>query len=126
MLISPKATVNLYGLGFVVAGVGQAVMNRQVGQKSRWGQSGWQREVVIWNAGTVASIAALRATPGDPDRALAVGFTSLVTMFAANHAYAIAREDGGGTKTHLEALALNLAGIALGVSALRQPKDSAE
>ena len=85
MRISPRTTVNLYALGFVIAGVGQSVMNRRVGKNSRWGESGWQREVVIWNAGTVASIAALRATKGEPDRALATGFTALSAMFAANH-----------------------------------------
>lgn len=117
--------MNLYALGFVIAGVGQSVMHRRVGQNSRWGQSGWQREVVIWNAGTVATIAALRATKGQPDRALAAGFTALSTMFALNHAHAIVREEDGGVMTHLEALALNLGGIALGVAALRNTADSA-
>ena len=124
MRISPRTTVNLYALGFVIAGVGQSVMNRRVGKNSRWGESGWQREVVIWTAGTVASIAALRATKGEPDRALATGFTALSAMFAANHMYAIVRENGGGVMTHVEALALNLGGIALGVAALRNAKDS--
>lgn len=116
--LTTTQTVNLWGLGFVAAAAGQAAMPRHVASGSRWGASGWQREVIIWNLGTIASIAALRSMPREPDRALTIGYTVLSSLFAANHVYAIARESGGGVRTHLEALAMNAAAIAMGARTL--------
>lgn len=121
-MTDPSATraVNLWGLGFLAAAAGQAAMPRRIAQGSRWGSSGWQREVIIWNLGTIASIAALRRMPTRPDRALTIGYTTLSSLFAVNHLYAIGREDGGGVRTHVEALAMNVVAIGIGAATLRE------
>jgi hypothetical protein len=117
--ITPRNAVNVWAAGFGAAAIGQMAMNRRVAQNSRWGKSGWQREVIIWNLGTLTGLAALRLMPEDPDRALVVGFSTLSALFAANHVKAIVAEEGGGSTTHVEALAMNLAGLAVGAAALR-------
>lgn len=119
--ITSKKAVNLWGLGFAVAGIAQAAAGQRFADNSRWGHSGWQREVAIWNFGTLTGLLALRQRPEDPDRALTIGFTTLSSLFALNHIRAAVSETGGSSQTHLEALAMNLVAIGVGVSALRQP-----
>ena len=118
--ITPKRAVDIWNLGFLTAGVGQTIMGNRLANGSRWGKSGWQREVIIWNVGTVTALTSLRANPDEPDRALTTGFTTMSTLLALNHIYALAKESGGGKSTHLKALAMNVGAIGVGFAALRR------
>ena len=102
--ITPKRAVDIWNLGFLTAGVGQTIMGNRL----------------IWNVGTVTALTSLRANPDEPDRALTTGFTTMSTLFALNHIYALAKESGGGKSTHLKALAMNVGAIGVGFAALRR------
>lgn len=83
--ITSKKAVNLWGLGFAVAGIAQAAAGQRFADNSRWGHSGWQREVAIWDFGTLTGLLALRQRPEDPDRALTIGFYLVLAVCAQSH-----------------------------------------
>jgi hypothetical protein len=85
---------------------------------TKWGYNdGWQREIAIWNLGTLTAIVALRREAADVDRSLIAGFSILSALFGANHLAAAlqsprswgnwlgAASNGVGLTTGLAALA---------------------
>jgi uncharacterized membrane protein HdeD (DUF308 family) len=86
MRATPRDAVNLYAVGFAVAAVIQGVGPRRFARHAKWGYNdGWQREIAIWNIGTLTTIAALRRENADPDRSLIADFAVLSSLFGANH-----------------------------------------
>jgi hypothetical protein len=89
---TPRAAVNLWTAGFAAAGAIQGLFPLAFARGTKWGyNAGWQREIAIWNLGTLTAIAALRREPGDVDRSLITGFAVLSALFGANHLAAALR-----------------------------------
>jgi hypothetical protein len=86
MRTTAKDAVNLWTAGFATSATIQGLGARGFARITKWGHNdGWQREIAIWNIGTLTVIAALRREQADPDRSLIAGFTVLSALFAANH-----------------------------------------
>ena len=117
---TPRVAVNLWAAGFAAAAAVQGVGPRRFARNTKWGYNdGWQREIAIWNVGTLTLIAALRRENADPDRSLIAGFAVLSTLFGANH-LAAALESPRGWSNWLGATA-NAVGLATGLAALNTP-----
>jgi hypothetical protein len=117
MRATPRDAVNLWTLGFASAGVIQGVGPRRFARHTNWAYSdGWQREIAIWNIGTLFTIAALRRGSDDPDRSLIAGFAVLSALFGTNHLVA-ALKSPRSWGNWLGA-ASNAAGLSVGLSAL--------
>jgi hypothetical protein len=109
--------VNLWASGFAASAAIQGLFPRAFARRTKWGDNdGWQREIAIWNVGTLAAILASRRWPADPDRAFAAGFAVLSSLFGANH-LAAALESPRSVGNWLGAAA-NGAGLAVGLAAL--------
>jgi hypothetical protein len=114
---TPRAAVNLWTAGFATSALIQGLAPRAFARRTGWGHNaGWQREIAIWNVGTVTAVAALRRDPADPDRALMAGFAVLSALFGANHLVAALRSPRS-LGNWAGALA-NGAGLAAGLPAL--------
>jgi hypothetical protein len=86
MGLTPRAAVNAWTAGFAGAAVIQGLFPRAFARRSKWGHnSGWQREIAIWNVGILTTIAALRREGADADTGLMTGFMVLSALFGANH-----------------------------------------
>lgn len=118
MSFTPRDAVTLWALGFAGAGSVLVAAPNRFARDTAWGASPWQREIAIWNIGTLVAIARLRRDGEDPDRALAEGFSVLSALFAANHAATIVRAP---TKLgHWTAFVANAVGLTAGWFALRK------
>lgn len=92
MRLSSRAAVNLWTGGFATAAVVQGLFPRAFARYTAWGRNdGWQREIAIWNLGTLTVIAALRREGADADRSLIAGFSVLSALFGVNHLAAALR-----------------------------------
>jgi uncharacterized membrane protein HdeD (DUF308 family) len=81
-----RDAVNIWTAGFAAAAVLQGLAPRRFARNTSWGHNdGWQREIAIWNLGTLTTIAALRPENADPDRSLIAGFAVLSALFGVNH-----------------------------------------
>ena len=84
--LTVRRAVDGWAIGFLVSLMIQGVFGRIFARATTWGHNpGWQREIAIWNLGTLVTIVRLRRHPGDPDRALAGAFTVLSGLFGLNH-----------------------------------------
>src|SRR5687768_4518673 len=89
---SRRAAVNLWAAGFAGAALIQGLLPRAFARRTAWGHNpGWQREIAIWNIGTLTAFAALRRNPDDVDSGLIAGYSVLSTLFGANHLVAALR-----------------------------------
>jgi hypothetical protein len=78
--------VNPWTAGFAASAIIQGLIPRRFARDTHWGHNGgWQREIAIWNLGTLTTIAALRRESADLDRSLVAGFAVLSGLFGANH-----------------------------------------
>jgi hypothetical protein len=119
-----RDAVNLWAAGFAAAALIQGVGPRRFARNTNWGYNhGWQREIAIWNVGTLTLIAALRRESADPDRSLIAGFAVLSALFGANH-LAAALKSPGSWNNWLGATA-NAVGLTTGVAALGNPPPTA-
>ena len=121
---TPTVAVNLWTVGFAVSAAVQGLGPRRFASHTKWDYSdGWQREIAIWNIGTLTLIAALRRDGADPDRSLIAGFAVLSGLFGANHLAAALRSPRSWGNW-LGATA-NTVGLATGLAALhdRAPGD---
>ncbi|HZA90770.1 MAG TPA: hypothetical protein VE401_11125 [Solirubrobacterales bacterium] len=117
MSATPRDAVNLWAVGFAAAAVIQGVGPRRFARHAKWDYNdGWQREIAIWNIGTLTTIAALRRENADPDRSLIAGFGVLSALFGANH-LAAALKSPRSWGNWLGA-ASNALGLATGLAAL--------
>jgi uncharacterized membrane protein HdeD (DUF308 family) len=120
---TPKTAVNLWAAGFLGSAVIQGLFARRFAEGSRWGlNDGWQREIAIWNIGTLTTIAALRREGIDADRSLIAGFAVLSTLFGANHLAAAMRSPRSWS--NWIGAASNAAGLAAGLAALAGPREA--
>jgi uncharacterized membrane protein HdeD (DUF308 family) len=114
---TPRDAVNIWTAGFAAAALIQGLAPRRFAHNTKWGHNaGWQREIAIWNLGTLTTIAALRRRDADPERALIAGFAVLSTLFGANHLAA-------GLRSHRNwsnwiGAGANAVGLATGLAAL--------
>jgi len=121
MRATPRDAINLWTIGFAVAAVIQGAAPRRFSRHTKWGyDDGWQREIAIWNIGTLTTIAALRRENADLDRSLIAGFSVLSALFGANHLAAALRSPRswgnwlGATS--------NAAGLMAGLASLDVPE----
>jgi hypothetical protein len=120
---SARAAVNLWTAGFASAAVIQGLFPRRFARGTKWGYNdGWQREIAIWNVGTLSAIAALRREPADVDRSLIAGFSVLSALFGANH-LAAALQSPRSWGNWLGA-ASNGVGLATGLAALARERST--
>lgn len=112
-----RTAVNLWTAGFAGAAVIQGVFPRHFARGTKWDyNAGWQREIAIWNLGTLTAIAALRRDDSDVDRGLIAGFAVLSACFGANHLSA-ALQSPRSLSNWLGAIS-NGVGLAAGIAAL--------
>jgi uncharacterized membrane protein HdeD (DUF308 family) len=117
MRATPRDALNLWTVGFAAAAIIQGVVPRRFARHTNWGYNdGWQREIAIWNIGTLTTIAALRRENADPDRSLITGFAVLSALFGANH-LAAALKSPRSRGNWLGATS-NVFGLATGLAAL--------
>jgi hypothetical protein len=112
---------NVWITGFALAAVLQGVFRRRFAQGSAWGYSpGWQREIAVWNVGTLVTAAGLAGLGPDADRAQVRGFAVLSTLFGLNHLVAAWRSPRSGSNWF--GAGLNAVGITVGLAALSAPR----
>lgn len=111
--------MNLWALGFAGSALVQGLFAREFAARTEWRHNGgWQREIAIWNLGTLVTIAGLRRDPADVDGSLLAGFAVLSTLFGVNHLQAALRSpDSLG---NWAGLAANAIGLGTGLAALRE------
>src|SRR5918996_4979197 len=120
MRMTPRAAVNLWTVGFASAAAIQGLGPRRFARHTHWGHnSGWQREIAIWNLGTLTTIGALAREPADADRGLIAGFAVLSALFGANHLAAALKSPRSwgnwvGAGSNAVGLASGLAALANG------------
>jgi hypothetical protein len=115
---TPRAAVNLWTSGFLASAVIQGLFPRAFARASAWGYNdGWQREIAIWNVGTLTAIAALRREGADIDRSLIAGFAVLSALFGANHLAAAMRSPR--SIGNWVGAAANASGLGAGLAALK-------
>ncbi len=117
MRLTRRAAVNLWTAGFAGSAVIQGLFPLRFAQGTPWGyNAGWQREIAIWNIGTVTAVAALRRDDSDVDSALIAGFAVLSALFGTNHLWA-ARQSPHSWSNWVGAIA-NGIGLAAGIAAV--------
>lgn len=116
--MSTKLATRLWALGFAGAALVQGLTPRDFAEHSHWGRSPWQREIAIWNVGTVAAIAGVQSHPEDPDKGLLQGFMLMSSLFGVNHLIALVRAEAGHRRSHVAGVLANAAGLAIGAAAL--------
>jgi hypothetical protein len=87
MKLTRRRAIDMWTFGFAQAGLILAIAPKRFSRDTAWEASPWQREIAIWNTGTLATIVQLRraGAGAEVDRALGGGFTVLSALFAANH-----------------------------------------
>jgi hypothetical protein len=119
---APRTAVNLWTAGFAASALIQGLFARRFASTAKWGYNdGWQREIAIWNIGTLTVIAALRRDGIDADRSLVAGFAVLSALFGANH-LAAALQSPGSWSNWLGA-ASNGVGLSAGLVALARQRN---
>lgn len=111
--------------GTAVALVVQGVFPEKFAATTAWGSNpGWQREIAIWNLGTLVAGTAIVAGFGDPVRAQLRGLAVLSALFGTNHAIAAARS---GKPGNIAWAVINGCGVVSALSALlgRTPEPTA-
>lgn len=112
-----RFAVRAWSAGFGAALVTQGLFPRRFARGTSWGHNpGWQREIAVWNLGTVVTAAGLVGASPDADRAQARGFAVLSALFGLNHAVAAARHPSSASNW-TGALA-NAVGVGIGIAAL--------
>ena len=117
MRLTRRDAVNIWTIGFAAAAAIQGLGPRRFARHTHWDYNGgWQREIAIWNLGTLTTIVALGREPSEVDRSLITGFAVLSALFGANHLAAALKSPrswgnwvGAGT---------NAVGLAAGLTAL--------
>ncbi len=116
-----KPSIQVAAVGWLLGTTGalviQGLFRRRFARHSAWGYNGgWQREIAIWNLGTIVAGAALARMGPNPARAQLRGYMVLSALFGMNHLVAAMRSPrswsnwlGAGT---------NAAGLAIGLAAL--------
>ncbi|OZC59486.1 hypothetical protein CH276_20250 [Rhodococcus sp. 06-470-2] len=107
--------------GTSAALVVQGVFPEKFATTTAWGSNpGWQREIAIWNLGTLVAAGAIVAGDGDPVRAQLRGLAVLSALFGVNHAVAAAQSGKPGNVTWA---VINGAGVvsALATLAIDRP-----
>jgi hypothetical protein len=106
---TPKDAVNLWTASFATSAVIQGLGLRWFARMAKWGYNdGWQREIAIWNIGTLTLIAALRCgdaeAPASDDmrpQRLRVGTRALAQGEAEAHRIADRKKTADSPKTAL-------------------------
>ncbi|MGB3772298.1 MAG: hypothetical protein WBA00_14260 [Rhodococcus sp. (in: high G+C Gram-positive bacteria)] len=83
--------------GTAAALVVQGVFPKRFAESTAWGYNeGWQREIAIWNLGTLVAGGVIVAGKDDPVRAQLRGLGVLSLLFGLNHAEAAVRTNKPG------------------------------
>lgn len=83
--------------GTAAALVVQGVFPQRFAASTAWDYNeGWQREIAIWNLGTLVAGGVIVAGHDDPVRAQLRGLAVLSALFSANHAAAAVRTNKPG------------------------------
>lgn len=120
---SVRTARNVWIAGFSLAAVLQGVFGRQFAGGAAWGRNaGWQREIAVWNVGTLVTAAGLAGLGPEADRAQVRGFAVLSTLFGLNHLVAALRSPRSGSNWF--GAGLNAVGITVGFAALAAPRSA--
>ena len=112
---------NVWVAGFTLAAVLQGVFGRRFARGTTWGRNaGWQREITVWNVGTLVTAAGPAGLGPEADRAQVRGFAVLSILFGLNHLAAAVRAPRSGSNWF--GAGLNAIGITVGVAALAAPR----
>jgi hypothetical protein len=112
-----RTAVDLWAAGFTGAALVQGLFPRAFARRTLWGYNGgWQREIAIWNVGTLTAWAALPRGRADVDRALIAGYSVLSTLFGANHLVAALRSPR--SVGNWAGAAANAVGLGAGIATL--------
>jgi hypothetical protein len=81
-----KTVLRLWAAGFVGAALTQGLWPRRFADRTAWGyNAGWQREIAMWNVGTLAALAAVQTAEDAVQRRVACAYAFLMVLFGANH-----------------------------------------
>lgn len=116
-----RFAVRAWTVGFGAALVTQGLFRRRFGRATGWGHNpGWQREIAVWNLGTLVTAAGLAQAGPGAERAQARGFAVLSALFCLNHAAAAVRDPRG--TSNWAGAAANAAGLGIGMAALNSQR----
>jgi hypothetical protein len=114
---SAQAAVAMWLGGSAAALVTQGVFRRRFARDTAWGyNSGWQREIAVWNLGTIVAGIGITASGEEPARAQLRGLVVLSTLFALNHLAAALRAPKSWS--NWIGAGVNIAALAMGLPAL--------
>ncbi|MBN7560195.1 hypothetical protein [Mycobacteroides abscessus] len=128
-MIRPSVQVAAGGwlLGSAVALVIQGLFRRGFAKGTDWGYNGgWQREIAVWNLGTIVAGTSLLRMGEQAARAQVRGYAVLSTLFGINHLVAALRSRR--RSSNWAGAISNAAGLTLCLAALnssRTPSDQA-
>jgi hypothetical protein len=93
------------------------VFRRRFARDTAWGYNGgWQREIAVWNLGTIVAGIGITASGEEPARAQLRGLVVLSTLFALNHLAAALRAPKSWS--NWIGAGVNVAALAMGLPAL--------
>ncbi len=117
---SAQAAVVMWLGASAAALVTQGVFPRRFARDTAWGYNGgWQREIAVWNLGTIVAGIGISASGHEPARAQLRGLMVLSALFALNHLAAALRAPKSWS--NWIGAGANIAGLATGVPALLIP-----
>lgn len=118
-----RAATATWLAGTSVALVVQGLFPNQFADTTAWVRNaGWQREIAIWNLGTLVAGGAIVAGDRDPVRAQLRGLAVLSTLFGVNHAVAAAQS--GGKPGNIAWAVINGGGVVSALAALASERPS--
>ncbi|MET9285956.1 hypothetical protein [Nocardia beijingensis] len=119
--IRPHAdeALTIFAVGFAASAAAMAVAPKLVSGTMSWGAgSGWMREIVIWNLGTIIGMVGARDADDATKRGLLKGYTVTSGLFAVNHL--LAARKSPRSFGHWGTGAMNIGAVVIGAAALRR------
>lgn len=114
---STQTAVAIWLGGSAAALVTQGVFRRRFARDTAWGYNGgWQREIAVWNLGTIVAGIGIATSGEKPARAQLRGLMVLSTLFALNHLAAALHAPKSWS--NWIGAGVNIAALATGVPAL--------
>lgn len=118
--LSVQVAAGLWLAGTSTALVTQGLLGRRFARDTAWGYNGgWQREIAVWNLGTIVAGAVLVPMGPEPARAQLRGLMVLSTLFGINHLVAAVRSPRSWS--NWIGAGVNAVGLAVGLPALKAP-----
>lgn len=118
--LSVQVAAGLWLAGTSTALVTQGLFGRRFARDTAWGYNGgWQREIAVWNLGTIVAGTVLVPMGPEAARAQLRGLMVLSTLFGINHLVAAVRSPRSWS--NWIGAGMNAVGLAVGLPALKAP-----